>query len=260
MHSFRVLPVFAPTDVGTIDPSKVITYKEAVDARFNSEVGAYDHWLFTSDLYGLINKKPLTSVAGTSPLLSNGTLKLSGVSASISRFMNTDFKSPAATGFTVCIVAKSSVAPNADIALAGYQTTQTGSASIFASSGNLIKGNAINLGFGSAPTISTPINEWFFAASSYSSEALVKRNLVVASKTVNLASNTFTGTGKIVNPDGTAGVTSVGLGASYMGIGLTATDIEFAEFIIFNSPKSIAELSEIYQRSKSRMTAKGINI
>lgn len=260
MNIFTRLPYDVPETIGLVSPNEIIGYEQLIELTQAPESEAYEHWTFKDGLVGLVGQKQLIPVAGTVPSVANGVLTLSGISTATKKFMNSDLINPTQNGFTICIVAKTSLSLSGDVALAGYQTAQAGTASIFASANNAIKGNAINLGFGTAPTIAVPSTDWFFAAASYSNAALVVRNLAVASATTELSTNTFTGTGSIVNPSGADGITSVGIGASYANSGLADIDIEYAEFIIFNSSKTNDELAEIYQRSKIRMQVKNIDI
>lgn len=231
--------------------------REAADFFSGTEELAWGHWTLNKDLVDSKSNRLLTATASTNYTFENSHLKLSNVSQAVRKGFNTGLRNVGTTGFTVCVVAKQSGVATSFAAIAGnQQDNATGSLLVYSGK---VAGYATGLGFADAPEAQTDTTKWFFAAASYSNDENVVRRMVVESGSYSFT-NEFTGTGRIVDPASANVFNSVCLGATQVSSATDSFSLDFAEFIVFNSALSIADMKAIAFRSKQRMKTKGITI
>lgn len=253
MNTFFTLPVTASPRIGKIDPAKILPLSGMLGIP---ELTSYDDWLFDNNLTGAVSSQLLIPTANRYTV-ENELLKLSTLSSSLYMAMKSPLTTVTTTGFTIAVVAKETGWVDGICTFAGYQQAGiNGTASLSLSSvgiGGVVQGR----GFENANRIVTDSKNWFFAAASFSNEANVKRNLLVANPAAGVKTDTFVGTGALVNPSGS--FNAICLGPTYITSAQTV-NFEFAEFIVFDRALSIDELKLVYLRTQKRMHLKNITV
>lgn len=253
MIVFFRIPVNAPNTLGTIPQSNIVELKDTY-VPYTIEAEAFGHWMFKNNLTDEMNSRNLAPIPGATYTLTNGmitldTNQLNGIQSGM--------KPTAGIGYTVCAVIRVKNTANAstDAQLAGTQTSTAGTASLrYYPATNQIGGNVVSAGLGSANKLAANKNAWQFMAVSFSGDAQVVRNLLVADTLHGVLTDTITGTGPII------GTTSAQICLGANTASTVTIDFDCAEFIVFAGPKSINELNSIYTRSKERMATKSILI
>lgn len=254
MNVFFKLPVSASNSIGTLDAGDVY---DAANFFPTIEEGAWGHWTLSTDLIDSTSNKLLSPTAQTDYIFENNTLKLSSISQAVRKGFNTGFRGVGTTGFTVCVVAKQSGLVNGFAAIAGnQQDSRTGSLLVYS---NQVAGYATGLNFTNAPNAQLDTTKWFFAAASYSNDENVVRRMVVESGDYSFT-NEFTGIGRITDPAQSNAFNSVCLGVTQVSNATDTVDLDFGEFIVFNSALSVADMKNLAFKSKKRMKNKGIII
>lgn len=231
----------------------------APDVSLPVENDCWGHWLFNGLTPNTSNTAPVLSrSAGNRPLTPVQTVYLTGTSVifaaglpGVISGMDADFDdSPACT---VCAVIKRpSVAAAKDCYILGNQNITVngggglmvrGAASTHLTIASPGVGQAQNLW--SVPNVTTP-QEWCFVA--YRTTAGVASGVINAAPFNTLAAPNI------------ATVKTMALGNCYDSATSAAISLEVAEFIIFDTTLTDAQVTAVYRRSVARMAKLGISI
>lgn len=240
MNLFTILPVVSNDN--TLPTISDITLLS------DAEYGAFGHWLFgggPDSLTGITSDNKTLITGTTAPLWSSNYVTLNGFNAGLKSTMETDSYNEV----SLCMVFKTQSTLNSDV-IAGNATTTGSNGGFFVgtnASNELyvtIHGVVNNLVIGSELQPDT----WYFLGLSLdlTTGSLVKYTLSGISD-----SKTYTGN-YISNAD------KISVGNSY--INNASRPIDYAEFILFPYALSESGLNSVYNRSKSRMSDKGIVI
>lgn len=251
MNLITRLPITAPTTIGVVNSSDVISYSEYLE-MISSEVGAYEYWNFNKGLVGS-NNKSLVPQNASEYVLSNGIAKLKTNNGG-----GLVSDKSGSSSHTICMVVK--VKPGytgtAITKLAGSLVGTSGQSMIgFDPANGGVNGYVVGGGFGTAPRLQHTLDQWQFIAVSFPTGASPVINTITGDAIHGIQESSKTSLVALSNTN------NIALGnAYYGGAGYITAEIECAEFIIFDSVKTVTEMKEIYGRSKQRMKLKMINI
>ena len=240
MSLFTLLPITVTGSLPVIPVS---------DINFANyfEQESYDHWIFdkgASGLKGLVNETTLTAQS-TGPTYSSNYLTIPAASGKSMLSQKADSREQ-----TICVVYRHPVGATGTLVLAGSRDVTPTMGSVLFSTSNSVYSNQTPT-FQTGPIAEPDPSTWMFAALSESALAgSTTHNLYVG------GAAPITKTGGSLK---TVSTNKVALG-NIATAGASASNIDFAEFILFNRALSADELAALYVRSKGRMAARGVTV
>lgn len=244
------MTIFTRLPITVSNPNLAVIPTNNIKYLATNEYGAYEHWVFdrgATSLTGLVNSRALT-VQGATPTYNSNNL-------SLSKSFGNGLISPKdeSRNMTMCFVYKVSE-------VSGINNTLAGTRGNFGTAGSFMFGTVAS-GVSQLYSNQTPAFQagpltvsngtWVFAALSEDDSAGTMTDTVFVG---GGASSTLTGgTLKTVSTN------KVALGNAYTTDANAGTQ-QFAEFIIFDRSLTVAEIADVYGRSKKRMAALGISV
>lgn len=213
------------------------------------EVDALEHWLFGSDYpanAGLVNEGALVA-SGDVPIQSENYLTISGIGAGLVSSL------PETPDMCVCIAYRVPVAGE-NIILTGTlkpDTTRNGFAGFFNGSDLRVmeRNGAGTLVLDENTTVP---GSWAFMAISFSASG---NYLAVQCSSTGHLSQSGIAARSVSNP-----VLNHAIGNAHYSQASYPGEADFAEFIVFDSPKTITEIDAIYTRSVNRLADREISL
>lgn len=244
-HLFNILPF-------VIDDSTlpVIPEEDIERLGFIVEPGAYDLWVFggnSDSLVGAQSGRALTPQSSTPAFEGNHMVMSTGVGNALL----SDFPDSSDAADTVCIVARLDDLSGSSILMTMGNLDPSDGYGSFVGSGGEFSGVSRGA-FGSATNIGVecPEGEWFFWAVSRSMSAPTRQVITMMG---DLGNNTRS-SGSAYSPS----ANPVAIGNGWNSATHRTRDMRVAELIIFPSALNLAQMQQVYERSKLRMAARGI--
>lgn len=244
MNLFTVLPVTTKdSSLPQLNPADVRLFGDA-------EYGASGHWLLgggASSLTGITASKSLLSEGDVSPVWSGDYVTLNGYQAGL-----TSPSLDSEDGLdSFCLVFKTQGSVNSDVVL-GNASTTSGDGGFFVATNASGELYITARGTFDNRVIATGIlpNSWYFIS--------ISRNFSGDSKELNyfvggISTGQTLGTGVYIpNADNMA--------VGNINFNNASRPMDYAEFITYSRVISTEEMNSIYERSKVRMSDKGISI
>jgi hypothetical protein len=247
MLTFQIPQVSAIAGPNVAEDLSILNY-------LTPEAGALQHWVFGSD--GLLGGLDMIGDTEVDPVTDDPTVHANYISMALGSSGNLKGLKSAmddsAGSMTVALVAKRPAdAANQTVAGTSTSTAGDGGSLLFWSSTlNKLQLNIRPLASGFFPTVDPGEDlepgGWYFAAFSHAPSV---HTLLLG----GVGSDAKTGAK-------TVSANKVALGDGYWDANGFRTAIDAAEFMVWNTPLSLAEMQAVYARSKQRMAARGITI